>query len=315
MCAAMQASLRSAGWKAQGIQKRCLCLKPQGYVWNKGSAWAGRCRSLFLENWGTHETDPVCCRCGFLLPQIYWPLFIGTGDTGFGRRLPGSACAGKPLWIYRRILPQAQWLWYGDVYKAKLRKNEWSPAAENFKNLWKWCCKNPCPGRAGFASGTGCILPGKDANGVCGDFRHGSYAGAKETTSGRRRKKSYGKDRRYPVCYGRFIHKDRKRGVSSKRSAQPVAQGGIGRTAKRDAETLPETGSSAEEGREKISGGMWETGKTKGTCFCSDRGAQTACTGSGKFLCDFCLSGHGSLWPKHNDGRIKRRCKCCYAKG
>ena len=92
--------------------------------------------------------------------------------------------------------------------------------------------------------------------GQAGDFRHGSYAGAKETTSGRRRKKSYGKDRRYPVCYGRFIHKDRKRGVSSKRSAQPVAQGGIGRTAKRDAETLPETGSSAEEGREKISGGM-----------------------------------------------------------
>ncbi len=36
-------------------------------------------------------------------------FFIGTGDTGFGRRLPGSACAGKPLWIYRRILPQAQW--------------------------------------------------------------------------------------------------------------------------------------------------------------------------------------------------------------
>lgn len=29
--------------------------------------------------------------------------------------------------------------------------------------------------------------------------------------------------------------------------------------------------------------------------FCSDRGAQTACTGSGKFLCDFCLSGYGSL--------------------
>ena len=44
------------------------------------------------------------------------------------------------------------------------------------------------------ASGTGCILPGKDANGVCGDFRHGSYAGAKETSSGRRRKKPYGKD-------------------------------------------------------------------------------------------------------------------------
>lgn len=74
--------------------------------------------------------------------------------------------------------------------------------------------------------------------------------------AGRRRKKSYGKDRRYPVCYGRFIHKDRRRSVSSKRSAQPAAQGGIGRTAKRDAETLPETGSSAEEGREKISGGM-----------------------------------------------------------
>lgn len=36
--------------KSTGNTKRCLCLKPQGYVWNKGSAWAGRCRSLFLEN-------------------------------------------------------------------------------------------------------------------------------------------------------------------------------------------------------------------------------------------------------------------------
>ena len=71
-----------------------------------------------------------------------------------------------------------------------------------------------------------------------------------------RRKKPYGKDGGYPVCYGRVVHKNRGRSVSSKRSAQSAAQGGIGRTAKRDAETLPETGASAEEGREKISGGM-----------------------------------------------------------
>lgn len=35
--------------------------------------------------------------------------------------------------------------------------------------------------------------------------------------------------------------------------------------------------------------------KRKERVFAVTRGAQTACTGSGKFLCDFCLSGHGSL--------------------
>ena len=36
--------------KHREYKKDAYVLSPQGYVWNKGSAWAGRCRSLFLEN-------------------------------------------------------------------------------------------------------------------------------------------------------------------------------------------------------------------------------------------------------------------------
>ena len=60
--------------------------------------------------------------------------------------------------------------------------------------------------RFSHVSGNFSSPPSADAP-VSGKVSASFFAGAKETSSGRRRKKPYGKDGGYPVCYGRVVQK------------------------------------------------------------------------------------------------------------